>query len=251
MPVIKQIYRYPIKSFTPEMRKKVFVNKNGKITGDRIAAFRIGDDDFYDGNWLPKKNYLSLMHIPYLALIKLNFNDSLTEIAIKVPNNEKYIYSKDKTYIIEEKINDFLITKGVNKKFRLIFPNNESSFHDTKSGGISLHSIESENELNKYIKKVNGEIFRSNLIINGCGPFEEFSWIGKRIQIGSLIFKVVKAIPRCNAVNCNLDEGIYDQNILKVLPNSNSIDTPSFGIKLELISSGGEITENQEVKIIS
>jgi hypothetical protein len=44
---------------------------------------------------------------------------------------------------------------------------------------------------------------------------------------------------------------MYDQNILKVLPNSNSISTPSFGIKLELISSGGEITENQEVKIIS
>jgi uncharacterized protein YcbX len=68
MPVIKEIYRYPIKSFTPELRKKVFVNKNGKITGDRIAAFRIGDDDFYDGKWLPKKNYLSLMHIPDLAL---------------------------------------------------------------------------------------------------------------------------------------------------------------------------------------
>ena len=53
--LINHIYRYPIKSFTPELRKKVFVNKKGKITGDRIAAFRIGDDDIYDGNWLPKK----------------------------------------------------------------------------------------------------------------------------------------------------------------------------------------------------
>ena len=249
--LINHIYRYPIKSFTPELRKKVFVNKKGKITGDRIAAFRIGDDDIYDGNWLPKKNYLSLMHIPYLSLIKLNFNDDFTERAIKITNKEEEIYSKNETNIIEEKINNFLITKGVNKKFRLILPNDESSFHDTKSGGISLHSIESENKLNEFTGKVNREIFRSNLIISGCDPFEEFSWIGKKIQIGSLIFKVFKAIPRCNAVNCNLDKGIYDQNILKILPKLNSIDIPSFGIKLELISNGGEITGDEEIKIIN
>ena len=40
---IKKIYRFPIKSFTEEKRSDVNINDSGRIIGDRIAAFKLGD----------------------------------------------------------------------------------------------------------------------------------------------------------------------------------------------------------------
>ena len=93
--------------------------------------------------------------------------------------------------------------------------------------------------------------FRSNLIIDSCKPFEELKWVGKTIMISSLKFKVAKTITRCAAVNCNPSKGIYDKNILKLLPELNGIEEPSFGIKLKLISKGGIIKKGDPVRIIN
>ena len=40
---IKKIFRFPIKSFTDENRSNVDINDEGRIIGDRIAAFKLGN----------------------------------------------------------------------------------------------------------------------------------------------------------------------------------------------------------------
>ena len=72
---IKTLTRYPFKSLSGESKNTLTVNDQGKIDLDRIAAFRIGNNSDYDGKWKSKINYLSLMHVPYLSLIQLTFDD--------------------------------------------------------------------------------------------------------------------------------------------------------------------------------
>ena len=86
---IKKIYRFPIKSFTEEKRSDVNINDEGRIIGDRIAAFKIGDTQTNNYSWLPKINYLSLMHLPFLANINISLNNRTNDITIKLPNKKK------------------------------------------------------------------------------------------------------------------------------------------------------------------
>jgi len=248
---INSLFRFPIKSFTEEKKSHVEINDSGKIIGDRVGAFRLGEDSNEYDQWLKKTNYLSLMHVPYLSLINIKFDEKFENIIIKIPNEKEIKFDISEKEKIEKKISIFLHKNNYKKKFRFIFPNNENtSFHDTKDGLISLHSMASEKKLNKKINDVQGIRFRSNIILEGCDAFEELNWIGKKILINGLQFNVDKTITRCAAVNCNPDEGKYDKNILKVLPDLNGINEPSFGIKLKLISKGGSINVNDPIKII-
>ena len=86
---IKKIYRFPIKSFTEEKRSDVNINDSGRIIGDRIAAFKLGDSQTNNYSWLPKKNYLSLMHLPFLAKVDISLNNHTDEISIKFPDKKK------------------------------------------------------------------------------------------------------------------------------------------------------------------
>ncbi|MEC7837572.1 MAG: MOSC N-terminal beta barrel domain-containing protein [Chloroflexota bacterium] len=247
---IKNLFRFPVKSFTPEKKDSVDINDLGKIIGDRVGAFRLGEDSKGFEQWLKKTNYLSLMHVPYLSLIKIKFDESLEKIILTIPGSEAQEINISDKEKIENIISDFLKKNNFEKKFKFIFPNNNNtSFHDTKAGLVSLHSEESEKKLNNTISDVDGIRFRSNIIIEGCEAFEELSWIGKKITINGLIFTVEKSITRCAAVNCNPDQGFYDKNILKVLPNLNGIKEPSFGIKLKLLSKGGNININDSIML--
>jgi len=247
---VKSLFRFPIKSFTEEKRDFIEITDIGKISGDRVGAFRLGEDaKFYD-QWLPKRNYLSLMHVPYLSLIKIKFDEKSEQITIKTPENDSVKINISEKEKIENLVSEFLHIHNFEKKFRFVFPNNSSSsFHDTKEGLVSLHSEASEKELNNIMTDIDGIRFRSNIIIKGCDAFEELSWIGKKITINGLNFTGVKAITRCAAVNCNPEQGLYDKNILKILPNLNHIKEPSFGIKLKLLSKGGKININDSIKL--
>jgi uncharacterized protein YcbX len=247
---IKTLTRYPIKSLSGENKNKLSVNRQGKIELDRIAAFRLGNNSDYDGKWKSKINYLSLMHVPYLSLIQLTFDDKRKIISIKIGEEKKERFQFSEMSLIEEKIKEFLMTKGFNKKFRLIFPKDSSSFHDSETGLISLHSEASENELKSFFEDADGTRFRTNIVVKNSLPFEELDWIGKKLIIGNLTFKVTKSITRCMAVNCNPEKGIYDLNILKMLPKLNQIKEPTFGVKLELVSGPGLIKIKDKVSIL-
>ncbi len=247
---IKTLTRYPFKSLSGESKNKLSVNRQGKIELDRIAAFRLGNNSVYDGKWKSKINYLSLMHVPYLSLIQLTLDEKKRIISIKIDEEKKERFQFSEMSLIEEKIKGFLMTKGFNKRFKLIFPKDNSSFHDSEKGLISLHSEASENELKSFSEDVEGIRFRTNIIVKNCLPFEELDWVGKKLMIGNLTFKVSKPITRCMAVNCNPTKGIYDLNILKILPKLNQIKEPTFGVKLELVSAPGLINIKDKVSIL-
>tara|TARA_B100000678_G_C18175065_1_gene488808 strand:+ start:581 stop:1333 length:753 start_codon:yes stop_codon:yes gene_type:complete len=248
---ITNIYRYPIKSFTEEEKNVVQISDFSRIIGDRIAAFRIGNDHL-NHDWLPKKNYLSLMHVPHISRIKIKYIDSINKLSLKIPDKDEIQISASNIKKMETLISDFLNKNKFEKKFNFISTNHGNiSFHDTKDGLISLHSLASEKKIKNSFEAIERVRFRSNFIIDSCEPFEELSWVGKTISISELKFKVIKIIRRCAAVNCNPTSGIYDKNLLRILPNLNGIEEPSFGIKLMLISNGGTIKIGDKVSLIS
>ena len=247
--IVDSLFRYPIKSLPGEKKTSIRVNNFGRIHGDRIAAFRIGDNLTYNGEWLPKNNYLSLMHAPELIRIKCTYNSKLTSVyfedgklSININDNEEM-----KIYI-SKFLNDATLRKGISYFLSSKLSN---SFHDSEEGYLSLHSKESIDKVSKIASSLDPKIFRSNIVIDNCDFFEEFNFVGKNLIIGKMKFEVVKKITRCNAINCNPETARYDNNILKLLPIINHVSNPSFGIKLKLISEGGSIKVGDKIYLES
>jgi uncharacterized protein len=57
--------------------------------------------------------------------------------------------------------------------------------------------------------------FRPNLVIDGCGPYEEDTW--KRIRIGSTLFRVAKPCARCTVPTIDQNTGMRGQEPIRTL----------------------------------
>ena len=258
---ISKLYKYPIKSLTPFETESLSLNSHGYIDGDRLFGFRFNNSgERTDLTWQRKTNFAALMHMPQIARLKVNYNELDRKIKIesegKVIVNENVDTARE---IIEKKFTDYVLSTDSEliKKFPERFPfllvggDDGNNFHDTASGGVTLHSQESLEDL----KKITGfdlshTRFRTNIIIEDSDAWNELNWIGKKININQNNFVVEKAVPRCLAINCNPETGERDHNLLKSMLQIQDARPPEFAIKLIPQELKGIINIGDEIKVI-
>ncbi|KAM6218354.1 mitochondrial amidoxime reducing component 2-like [Rhynchocyon petersi] len=87
-------------------------------------------------------------------------------------------------------------------------PNYEVAYPDCSP--VLILSDASLADLNKRLeKKAKMEGFRPNIVVTGCGPFEEDTW--DEILIGNVELKKVMACPRCIMTTVDPDTGVIDR----------------------------------------
>jgi uncharacterized protein YcbX len=59
--------------------------------------------------------------------------------------------------------------------------------------------------------------FRMTIELSGCEPFEEESWSGRRLEVGSAVLEVGDRVPRCVVTTLDPDTGEKDLDVLKLL----------------------------------
>ena len=57
--------------------------------------------------------------------------------------------------------------------------------------------------------------FRINLELDGCEPYEEDSWDGRRVRIGGAVVRIQGQVPRCVVTTQDPATGRKDWNTLK------------------------------------
>ena len=258
---ISKLYKYPIKSLTPFETESLSLNSHGYIDGDRLFGFRFNNaGKRTDLAWQRKTNFAALMHMPQIARLKVNYNES--ERKIKIVSEGKVVVDENvdsAREIIEEKFTDYVLgtDSELIKKFPERFPfilvggDDGNNFHDTASGGVTLHSQESLDDLKKRTGfNLVHTRFRTNIVIEDSDPWNELNWIGKQININQNNFVVEKAVPRCLAINCNPDTGERDYNLLKSMLQIQDVRPPEFAIKLIPQESKGIINIGDDVQVI-
>ena len=249
---ITKLYKYPIKSLTPSKSESLTLNENGYIQGDRLFGFRFQDAGSRDNfEWQRKTNFAALMHMPQIAKLNVEYDEKNRQLIIRYDGNIIINANVDtQRDEIEEKFTEFVINsdtdliKNFPQRFPFVFIGGENSnhFHDTPNGGLTLHSQESLNDLNNQLGyEIEHTRFRSNIIIEGINPWEEFDWIGKNIEINGLFFNVEKPVNRCLAINCNPSNGMTDKNVLKSMLDIQDKKPPVFAIKLIPLNTEGVI----------
>lgn len=255
MQVVK-LYRYPVKSLTPEVCESVQITDDGRVVGDRVLAFRFNDAGPTDDlSWKRKSWFASLQHAPKLAritskydsidrILTINIPDSNVVVSGEIDNPEDRLQMEQAVtrYALQMDRTPFA-SNTRHHPLRLVGDGINGRFHDTAAGRTTLHSRGSALELAKAfgIESIEDVRFRSNIIIEGVKPWQEFDWKGKRLLIGNVEFKVLKPVVRCLATHANPRNGERDLDVMNTLTRIIGQEEPQFAVSIVPASKGGQI----------
>jgi uncharacterized protein YcbX len=260
MPNVVELYRHPVKSFTPERVDELRV-VDGKVVGDRVLGFRFADQGAVDDwKWRRKANFVGLVNSPGIALLELEFD---SEKRVLTLNYEGGVFargsvdSEEDRLDLSEAVGEYITALGINPlmdhpervPLNLVGDGKQGLFHDFENGGVTLHSVESLKALRSQTgTEIDGRRFRTNVVIEGVGAWEELSWRGT-ISIGGTAYKVDKLVPRCLVTHANPVTGERDEDIMASLISANGMEAPTFAIQLVPVDNLAEIRVGDSVVV--
>ena len=259
---VAALYRHPIKSFPAEPCNALEIAADGRVVGDRVLGFRFDDaGPPNDVKWRRKTWFASLQHTPALALLRCGYDASTRRAWIQIPDADELVEGS-----IDEPGDRLRFEHHLNRWYagldgtpsamgrrklplRLVGNGTDGRFHDTSAGLTTLHSRESLSELAKAagMFDISELRFRSNIAIEGCTPWQEFDWIGRKIRIGEVEFKARKTVVRCLATHVDPSSSDRDIDIMGTLTRIIGQDEPQFAISITTqnpgtINIGDEVT---------
>jgi len=248
MATIKQLYRYPLKGFSPESLSSVTLEVGKAIKSDRCLAFAHQATPF---NALapqhhPKTDFLMLMKNEKLSALQSSFDAAARTLRIQAPDGAAVSGQVDSA-AGQQQLEDFIaeyLGSEIPARPKLVYAQDgDYTFSDVPARVISCINLATLRELEHVFgKELHPLRFRANLYFDDCTEFQELDWVGKTLQLGTATVKVVKAIERCAATNVNPDTAQRDlqipQTLLKTFGHRNC------GIYVQVIKAG-EIAVNQ------
>jgi uncharacterized protein len=262
MPRVVALYRYPVKGFTPEVCGTLPVLDEGRIAGDRVLGMRFANSPAPDHAWSSKYQFVALVNTPGLARLTVRFDHRALRLHVSHEGGVLVDAALDDAgrRQISAAIADFVLELDDNPlslhpdrlPLRVVGDGVTPRYQDNEAGQVSLHSRESLAEVAAATGHagLSEHRFRSNIVIDGVAAWEEQSWIGKSIRIGSVAFDVVKPKVRCLATHANPETGERDVPLLATLTRVFAQEQPTFAVGMMTSGRGGEVRVGDEVCLI-
>lgn len=214
---IASLYRYPVKGLSPERLPSVQVLAGEGFPLDRKFAL-LRTQAAFDPTapvWLAKANFIMLMIHEQLATLKTRYTDQDKTLYIATPDGHEHQFKlgmNSGRAALEQFFQGFM-PKHLSEAPRLVEAA-DHQFTDKAAKYVSLINLASVRELEKrWGQDLDPLRFRANVYIDGAEPFSELDWVGQRIQLGSVVTKVMQRNGRCAATNVNPDTGARDRNV--------------------------------------
>lgn len=243
MPRVAALYRYPIKGLTPEAVDSLTVQPDGRVTGDRVLAFRFADavtPEDRDGlDYWPKARGLALQDFPSVAALRTAYDDDRRLVRIEHAGSVLVEAGLDEAgrRDLADAVTDFVLATPEGRRLRrpgrlplvLVGDGTTSRFQDRARGYVSVHSRASVDALGDALRLgVDDRRFRSNIVIDGVPAWSELGWTG-RVQVGVVSFETEGPIVRCLATHANPDSGVRDAKVLTTLTGVIGQSEPTLG----------------------
>jgi GntR family transcriptional regulator / MocR family aminotransferase len=216
MPVLKNIYRYPIKGLSAQPLQQVLLQAKKPFPHDRVFALvRPGAPfDASHPKWGKKGLFVMLMLEEALARVQTTLNVDTMKLTIMQDNHQ----------LIIADLNDEEDRARVEEIFWQLVPalrgaptlvrSPDGHFMDKPDNVISLINLATVRSLEEqWGIKIDPLRFRANLYIDGARPWEEFDWVGSDIRVGEALFRVDRRNGRCGATNVNPETGRRDLDL--------------------------------------
>lgn len=262
MPRVVALYRYPVKGFTPEECEALTVLDEGRIAGDRVLGIRFADSEAADDAWSKKFEFVALANTPGLARLRLQFDHESLKLRISLKDaalveetlsdsGRKRIAAAIEDYVLRLDENPLSSHPG-RLPLRLVGDGGTPRYQDNEAGQVTLHGRESLAAVAVAVDTpdLSERRFRSNVAVDGLAAWEEQSWVGRKVRIGSVVFNAVMPKGRCLATHANPETGERDLAVMSTLTRVFAREKPTFAIGMVTDGVGGQIQVGDRVSLI-
>lgn len=236
---IKEIIRYPVKSFSGENVQTTKVMEYG-LYGDRSHAFL---DETRPGK------YMTITQLPEMVKYKARFvgdeqGQAYPKVEILTPEGKSFVWG-------EEKLKDEIERKSERKISFINYSPDYVPLGAIEEEHILLVTDASLNRLKEIWgkKKIDYRRFRPNLLISLTDKiaFNEERWFGKRFKIGNNVeIKLIRHCERCMIITVHPESGVLDHTLLKTVATERN---NCFGVYASILKTG-EISIGDEIHLI-
>lgn len=230
--IVKELYRYPVKSMKGEAIEKSHVYWYG-LDGDRQAAFVRGDNQS-KFPWLTGRQIGQILQYePYFT----QPNNVLgSPIHVRTPTGQEFPLTSP---TLKQEL-----AKAYGHPISLI--NIGRGIFDTLA--LSLMSTATANALSQQMgQPLNPDRFRQNIIIETFDnvPFAEEGWLGRRLQFGErgAQIRLNERIQRCAMITIDPETAVRNPAILKMVAQNrnNCVGVAASTEKVGMIQVGDVI----------
>lgn len=247
--ILQKIYRFPMKGFPGQQLEKTELKTGAGIRYDRRYAVTNGVED--TGEWMPSKSFFINSYVDGMSKFKCAFDEKI--ISLENIKGETLGVEMDNPSSLEKantQISTFMqpvVIKDEPHQPKII-DRGEGSVWDYVDTPISIINAESVKALDEKLgAQLDPLRFRGNFIITGLDAWEEFSWMGKRIQIGDCILDIHRPIDRCPTPGVNPETGERD---IEVTPGLRDHFGHIYCGMYAKVIQGGEVKSGDLIKII-
>ena len=204
---------------------------------------------------------VALINTPGLARLRVTFDPKAFRLLISLetsvlvdevlnPEGRRRIGAVLADYVL--KLDENPLTHHPERlPLRVIGDGLSPRYHDEEPGRVTLHGRGSLQALEAALGEDVSELrFRSNIAVDGLNAWEEQSWVGRRIRIGTVEFEVVKPKTRCLATHANPITGERDLPILTTLVQKMGQENPTFAVAMLPSGRGGQIHVGGQLTLI-
>jgi GntR family transcriptional regulator / MocR family aminotransferase len=247
---IASLYRYPVKGLSPERLSTVQVATAEGFPLDRMYALLRTQADFDPDApvWLAKANFVMLMMHEQIAGLKTHYLHQDKKLVVTTPTGRQLEFLLGESAgraELEQFFADFM-PKHLTTAPRLLGSAGHQ-FTDKAAKYVSLINLATLRELEQcWGETLDPLRFRANVYIDDVEPFSELDWIGREIQLGSVVAKVAQRNGRCAATNVNPETGVRDRNVPGKLRAA--FGHKDLGVYLS-ITQGGQLNVEDPVQI--
>ena len=261
MPKVAALYRYPVKSFTPEACEALTITPDGRVAGDRVLGFRFADTPEGDDAWSSKHGMLALVNTPGIARLRLRFDDVSMRLTLMLGESllaDEALDDAGRRRLCDA-VADYVLGLPAGAlaghperlPLRLVGDGATPRLTDRPDGYVTMHGRASLHALAYALDDADlSEVrFRSNVAIEGLEAWQEQEWLGRELRIGDVAFRVYAPVVRCLATHANPHTGERDLPVMTTLTHSFEQERPTFAVCL-VPESPGVIRIDDELVLV-
>lgn len=245
--IVSSIYRYPIKGLSAEPLTRITLTTGEGIPHDRRfaitrAATRINPEK---PEWLAKTHFFMLMRDETLAQLRTRFDEHTGSCTVERDGQlllNACITDAHGRSSLDAFLAEFLKDHPDGPPRLLEAPGHTFSDAKQKPNSttykyVSLINLGSISEVERVAQvPVDPLRFRANVYFQGAPAWNELTWIGRELRIGTARLYVVSPITRCAATAVNPTTAERDLDIPRILQREFAHN--HMGIYAEVVEGG-------------
>ncbi len=237
-PVVASLQRHPLKSHGREALSHVSLTVGAGLPWDRRWAVAHEATKVADGAWGQCTNFSIGSKAPRLMAIGARLDEETATLTLTHPERPDISFRPDDPQDVGRFIDWVLpISPSDRAQPVRIHAAADRGLTDTEYPSVSIISLASNRALGEYMGlDLSALRWRANIWLEGLRPWEERSWIGRHVRIGSAVLRITEPKERCRATTANPATGMRDADTLRALQAMHG--NQDFGIYAEVVEGG-------------